>query len=154
MPYYCLYSPLPGKIMKTEKILLSFVAIIVGLIVAGIGFYVYQSTKVIPNTKLGSVKLATPTPSLPTVLLVIDNPQDESTTDNKTVTISGKTVPGATVLVSTPTGDQVVKPSSEGNFTTSATISDGENIIHVTAIDSTGNQTEKVLTVTFTTESF
>lgn len=140
--------------MKTEKILLSFVAVIVGLIVAGIGFYIYQSTKSISPTKVNTVKVTSPTPSTPDVLLTIDTPQDESTTDNKTITISGKTLPDATVVISTPTGDQVIKASSQGNYSTSATISDGENEIHVTAIDKSGNQTEKVITVTFTTESF
>lgn len=140
--------------MKTEKILLSFVAVLIGLIVAGIGFYLYQSTKAIPSNKLNTVKLTTPTPTLPTVLLTIESPTDESTTSNKTITVSGKTQPNATILVSTPTGDQVIKPSSLGAYSTTATIIDGENDIHVTAIAPNGTQTEKVVTVTFTTESF
>ena len=140
--------------MKTEKILLSFVAVIVGLIVAGIGFYIYQSTKALPSNKVDTVKVTSPTPSAPAVLLTIDTPQDESTTNNKTVTVSGKTAPNATVVVSTDTGDQVIKPSSQGNYSTTVTIGDGENQIHVTAIDPSGNQTEKIITLTFTTQSF
>jgi len=38
--------------MKIEKLLLSFFAILVGLVVAGIGFYFYQSTKVIPQAEV------------------------------------------------------------------------------------------------------
>ena len=140
--------------MKTEKILLSFVAVIVGLIVAGIGFYIYQGTKAIPSNKVDTVKVTSPTPSVPAVLLTIDTPQDESTTNNKTLTVAGKTAPDATVVVSTDTGDQVIKPSSQGNYSTTVTIGDDENQIHVTAIDKSGNQTERVITVTFTTESF
>lgn len=140
--------------MKIERILLSFIAVLVGLIVAGVGFYIYQSTKTIPANKLGTVQLATPTPTIATVLLTVDSPQDESVTDNKTITVSGKTDAQATVVVSTPTGDQIIKPSSQGNYSTSATISDGENIIHVTAIDPSGAQAEKIITVTFSTQSF
>ena len=140
--------------MKTEKILLSFVAVLVGLIVAGIGFYIYQSTKAIPGNKLGNVQLATPTPTLTAVLLTVESPSDESTTGNKTITVSGKTQANATILVSTPTGDQVIKPSSQGAYSTTATITGGENDIHVIAIAPNGTQTEKVVTVTFTTESF
>lgn len=140
--------------MKTEKILLSFVAVLIGLIVAGIGFYIYQTTKALPSKNATGVSLATPTPTLPTVLLTIDTPQDESTTDNKTITISGKTDSKAILVVSTPTGDQVIKPSSVGNYSTTATITSGENDIHVTAIDPNGTSIEKIITVTFTTESF
>lgn len=140
--------------MKTEKILLSFVAVLIGLIVAGIGFYIYQSTKAIPSNKLNTVKLATPTPSLPTVLLTVESPADESTSESKTITVSGKTQANATILVSTPTGDQVIKPSSEGAYSTTATITDGENTIDVIAIAPNGTQTERVITVTYTTESF
>lgn len=140
--------------MKTEKVLLSFVAVVVGLIVAGIGFYIYQSTKALPATKLGTVKLASPTPTPPSVFLTVDTPQNESTTENKTVTVSGKTASDATVLVSTATGDQVLKPSSQGNYSTTVTIGDGENQIHVTAIGPAGTQSDKIITITFTSESF
>jgi len=140
--------------MKTEKILLSFVAVLIGLIVAGVGFYIYQSTKALPSKNVTGVSLATPTPTPPVILLTIESPQDESTTDNKTITISGRTNPNATLIVTTPTGDQVIKPSSQGNYSTTATIISGENDIHVTAIDPSGNQTEKVITITFTTENF
>ena len=140
--------------MKTEKILLSFVAVIIGLIVAGVGFYIYQSTKVIPQSKVNTISLATPTPTPPVILLVINTPQDESTTSNKTITVSGKTNPDNTILISTPTGDQVIKPSSQGDFSTTATISSGENVIYVTAVAPNGSQSEKMLTVTYTTESF
>lgn len=140
--------------MKTEKVLLSFVAVVVGLIVAGIGFYIYQSTKAIPSTKLGTVKLASPTPTPPSVFLTVDTPQNESTTNNKTVIVSGKTAPDATVIVSTATSDQILKPSTQGNYSTTTTIGDDENQIHVTAIGPAGTQADKVITVTFTTESF
>lgn len=140
--------------MKTEKILLSFVAVLIGLIVAGVAFYFYQSTKVLNGKNIGTVQLATPTPTPPTIILTIDTPQDESTTDNKTLTLSGKTNPTATLVVSTPTGDLVIKPSSVGNYSTTITIGSGENDIRVTAIDPSGNQVEKVITVTFTTENF
>lgn len=140
--------------MKTEKILLSFVAVVIGLIVAGVGFYIFQSTKIIPQNKLNTVKLAQPTPTPPTVLLTVDTPQDESTTSNKTLTVSGKTDANNTLIVSTPTGDQVIKPSSQGTYSTSATITDGENEIYITAIAPNGTQTQKIITVTYTTESF
>jgi len=140
--------------MKTEKILLSFVAIIIGLIVAGIGFYLYQSTKAISPTKLGTVKIVPPTPTPPSVYLTIDTPQNESTTSNKTVAITGRTNSNATVVVSTFTADQVIVPTSEGNFSTTVLIGNGENEIHVTSISPSGTQAEKIVTLTYTTENF
>ncbi|SRR5260221_193486 len=140
--------------MKTEKILLSFVAVVVGLIVAGLGFYLYQSTRAIPSTKLGTVKITPPTPTPQSVFLSVDTPADESTTDNKTVTLSGRTIPHATVIISTPTNDQVISPSSLGNFSTTITIGNGENEIYVTSISPAGTETQKIVTITYTTESF
>ncbi|HET9947005.1 MAG TPA: hypothetical protein VFQ63_02985 [Patescibacteria group bacterium] len=140
--------------MKTEKILLSFVAVVVGLIVAGVGFYFYQSTKVLPPGKLASVKVNPPTPTLPPVYLSIDSPQDESVTSNKTVTVSGKTVPDATIVVSTDTADQVITPSTTGTFSTTVTIGSGENEIHILSIGANGLETQKTITVSYTTDNF
>ncbi len=129
-------------------------AVIVGLIVAGIGFYIYQTTKAIPPTKLGTVKISPPTPTPPAVILAVTSPIDESITANKTITISGKTNPTATILISTPTADQVIKPSSQGDFSTTATIGDGANLIRIIAIGPSGNQSEKDITITYSTENF
>lgn len=141
--------------MKTEKIILSFIAIFIGLLAAGIIFFLYQTTKVIPPNKIKNIVFQNPTPT-PTnsVVLTLDNPKDEDVVDKKLITVSGKTSPSATVVISTNAADDVVTPSSTGAFSTTVTINDGQNQIEVVAIDANGTETHVIKTVTFSTETF
>lgn len=140
--------------MKIEKLLLAFFAILGGLLVAGIAFYFYQSTKAIPANEIKTVRVNPPTPTTAPVLLAVDSPQDTSVTDSKTVTISGRTDPKATVIISTDASDQVITPASTGSFSTTVTVDNGENNIHILAIGPQGQEMEKVITVTYSTEDF
>lgn len=144
--------------MKLEKFVLSIIGIFFGLLVAGSAFYFYQRiTNHSPSTKkvisVNTEKGPTPSPT-PSFFVNIDNPKDESVTDNKTVTVSGKTIPTATIIVSTGISDQVITPSSEGDFSTTATIDTDENQIIVTAIAPSGEEVKKTVTVTYSTQDF
>lgn len=144
--------------MKAEKIILSFVAIIVGLAAAGIAFYLYQMTKTIPpsqNRALSVKAQITPTPTPNTQnFLTIENPKDESVTDSKVIPVSGKTDPGATIIVSSENGDQVITPTADGSFTLKSIIDNGTNIIQITAVFTNGEEKKITRTVTYSTESF
>src|SRR5271166_4703573 len=102
--------------MKAEKVILSFVAVMVGLIAAGVAFYLYQMTKTLPPSKtqtLSIKKQVTPSPTPDNQdFLTVDEPKDQSVTTDKTITISGKTIPKSTIIVSTENDDQVVSPAS------------------------------------------
>lgn len=144
--------------MKTERIVLSFIAVLIGVIVAGIGFYFYQSTKTISPQKLKSITLSpqsspTPTP-LPPIYLTLDAPTDEGVVDTQTITVAGKTVPNAIVLISTKSTDDVITPSATGAFTTTETIDTGVNTIEITAIAPDGEESKTTRTVTYSTETF
>lgn len=141
--------------MKQERIILSFVGILIGLVFAGIGFFLYQSTKVIPQGTKDTItkQQVTPTPA-PQGFLTLSQPADESLASSRTITVSGKTDPAATVVVLTGSDQQVVNPSSQGDFSTTVTISSGENILDVIAISPTG-QTQRIeRTVSYTTADF
>jgi hypothetical protein len=143
--------------MKLEKLILSVIGIFFGLLVAGSAFYFYQrvtnhpTNKKVIGTNIKKLPTATPTPSF---FLNIDNPKDESVTDNKTVKISGKTIPTATIIISTDTADQVITPSNQGDFSTTATIDTDENEITMTAIAPSGEEVKKTVTVTYSTAEF
>ena len=144
--------------MKTEKIMLSFIAVLVGLLVAGVVFYFYRSTKVISPvmTKKTTAK-SSPTPKPTKTLgnsISLDQPQDGSVIAQKSVVVSGKTAPDATVIISTSIADQTVKPSANGNFSTTIAIDTGTNLVYVTAILANGSEITKTVTVTYNTESF
>jgi hypothetical protein len=141
--------------MKTEKIVISFIAIFVGIIVAGIAFYIYQSTKIVPSSQTKTVAITPPTPTpKATIYLSLSAPQDGQVFDKKIITVSGKTVPGSLVIISTDVSDQVVSPTTVGDFSADLTIGDAGNLVSITAIAPNGEQITQTRTVTFSTESF
>ncbi len=144
--------------MKAEKVILSFVAVFVGLVAAGVAFYLYQSTKVIPTdqTKPSATQVAVqPTKApAPSDVFTVDSPQDEQVFDKKLVSIKGTTVKGATITVSTDDTDQVVQPADNGNYTLTQTIPNGTSIIEFNVIFPDGTEKKIDRTVTFSTEKF
>jgi hypothetical protein len=141
--------------MKTEKVVLSFIAVLLGLVVAGIAYFVYQSTKSIPSSKIPTITIAQPSPTpQSSVILSVDQPTDNAVVTSRTLTINGKTNPDATIILTTSSDDQIVTPASNGNYSVTTTIASGENQILVTAIGSNGEETSKKITITYSTEDF
>lgn len=144
--------------MRAEKIILSLVAVVVGLIAAGVAFYLYQMTKTLPPSKSQNITVQTqitpsPTPNVQN-FLAVENPKDESVTSTKTITISGKTEPDATIIISTENTDQVVNAAANGEFTLTTNVGSGTNVIQITAIFANGEEKKVTRTVTYSTESF
>lgn len=143
--------------MKTEKVVLSFIAVAIGILVAGVAFYLYQATKTIPSTQQSKVvakQTPTPTPQKSVALLTVDSPKDEEVVETKKITVSGKTIPDATVIVTSDLDEQILTPAQNGNFSGSITIDDGENKIVFTAITKGGQESTIIRVVTYSTESF
>lgn len=140
--------------MKKEKVVISFFAVLIGIIAAGIAFYFYQSTKTLsPQTRPVALTSPTPTPQAG-IFLSVDTPLDESVTDKKTITITGKTEPDAIVVISIDSADEVITPTRTGGFSTTSTITDGTNRIEITAIAPNGEEATIVRTVSFSAEEF
>lgn len=141
--------------MKKEKAVLSFIAIFIGLVVAGIAFYVYQLTKTLPPQKTRTEAIQTPTKTPKSAMfLSISEPNDEIVATGKVIKITGKTDGNAVVVIATKLNQEVVKPTSEGDFSTTVNIDDGVNLIKITAIASDGQQQTISRTVSYTTEDF
>ncbi len=141
--------------MKAERIILSFVAVLIGLAVAGIAFYLYQMTKTVDTVspKHDTLTVATPTIDANNYLTLL-SPRDESVTDKKTISVSGSTAADAILVVSTETNEQVVKPALNGNFTLTESIDEGYNLIQITAIFPNGEEKTILRTISYTNESF
>lgn len=143
--------------MKSERFILSFIALLIGLLVAGGAFYLYQSMKALPSPKdvltVKPVK-SSPTPDTSGDFITVETPADEAVVDRKIITIAGKTLPDTTIIVSSDTEDQVIKPASNGNYTLTQTIGDGVNILQITAIFPDGSEKKISRTITYSTESF
>jgi hypothetical protein len=141
--------------MKKEKIILSFVAIFFGLLVAGIGFYFYQVTKTVPNIAIKNIPIMSPTPTgTPAISLTLDSPRDEEVVNSKILTVSGKTQSNAVITVITNSAEDVITPSADGSFSTTVNLNDGQNILEVIAIAPNGESASSRKTVTYSLEEF
>ena len=144
--------------MKAERVILSFVAVVIGLIAAGAAFYFYQLTKVVPSNQAKPLGVSTKISPIPTPdnsnLLTVDSPKDEEVFDKKVIKITGKTRSDAAIIVTAENTDQVVKPASNGSFSITQTILDDTTIIHITAVFPNGEEKTITRTVTFSTENF
>ncbi len=141
--------------MKAERLILSLVAIFVGLLVAGGAFYVYQMTKTLPPQKTKALTILAPTPTPDTGnFFVLDSPKDEEVFTKKTITISGKTLPDATIIISSELGDDVIKPASNGSFSATHTIGADSNLLSVTSVFPNGEEQTILRTVNFSSEDF
>jgi len=141
--------------MKAERLILSLIAIFVGLLVAGGAFYIFQLTKQVPGgaSSITVKARATPTPSS-TNYLVIDSPADESISKVKTITIAGKVVPNSTLIISNGVTDQVVNPSSSGNFSVTSSLDEDTTLFYITAIFPDGEEKTLTRTLSFVSEEF
>lgn len=72
--------------------------------------------------------------------LEINNPDDNLLTFDKNLTISGKSAPKATIIVSTQTLDSGLEANIKGDFLKIIPLTVGLNKITITAFDSQGNQ--------------
>ncbi|MDP3940920.1 MAG: hypothetical protein Q8Q49_01280 [bacterium] len=143
--------------MKAERVILSFIALLIGLGVAGGVFYLYQSSKTVqtPGKKpLPTVVLPSPTPDETKGILVVEKPKDEDVTTDNTVTVSGKTESDAIVIISSASDEQVASPTATGSFTVTLSLDDGENLIHILAKFSDGTEKKEDRTVTVSSENF
>lgn len=140
--------------MTKEKIILAFVAILIGLLAATGIFYLYQKTKVLSPEKQKTVSVIPTTTPRPLVLLTLDEPKDENIYDNRVVKVSGKTDSDALIIVLTNSDQQVLNPTATGDFSTTVTIGSGANFIQVTAVGKNGDTNTIERTVSYSTESF
>ena len=123
---------------------------------AGIAFYFYQMTKTIDESEQTASKFVespSPTPD-GNLYLSVQEPKNEDVVSNKTIKVSGKTLAEATVIISTENDDAIVKPAKNGDFNTTQTITDGANVIRITAIFPNGEERTELRTITYSTENF
>jgi hypothetical protein len=141
--------------MKKEKLILSFIATLFGLLVAGIAFYLFQAAKTVPDTTAKTISFASPTPtSAPSISLTLDRPKDEDVVDNKVLVVSGKTRSNAVIVVITDSSEDVITPSANGNFSTTVNLDEGQNILEVISIAPNGESVTSKKTVTYSLEEF
>src|SRR3989344_5804975 len=128
--------------MKTERVLLSVLAVVLGLLVAGIVFFLYENTRNTPQEEAKIISPASPTPpSKSSVFLTVDKPKDEEVAEE-------------IVIVLTNNDEQVLTPTGNGDFSTTTTLEENQNFIETTAIAPNGESVHVLRVVTYSTEEF
>lgn len=149
------YRIIKSLLMKTEKLILSFIATIFGLLVAGIVFYIFQATKTITPNNTKTIAFTSPTPTpVPSVFLTVDRPKDEEVVNSKILVVSGKTTANAVVIVITDSSEDVITPSTSGDFSTTVNLSEDQNVLEIIAIAPNGESIRVKKTVTYSQEEF
>lgn len=141
--------------MRKEKIILSFIAATIGILFALGIFFFYQSTKTLRDSQIKKITIESPTPN-PTqgLFLNITSPKDEEVVSSQNIKISGKTMPNAKIVIISDSLEEAATADKDGNFSTTITLSDDENILQITAISQNGETVKAQRTVTYTSESF
>jgi hypothetical protein len=141
--------------MKTEKLVLSFIATVVGLLVAGLAFYLFQATKTFTPGNTKTVSFTTPiaTP-IPSIFLTVDRPKDEEVVNSKILVVGGKTTSNAVVIIITETSEDVMEPSENGDFSTTVNLDEGQNVLEIISIAPNGESIRIKKTVTYSQEEF
>ena len=141
--------------MKAEKLILSFIATLLGLLIAGLAFYAFQATKTTISNNTKTISFVSPTPaSIPSVFLTVDRPKDEEVVNSKVEIVSGKTVGNAVVIVITETSEDIITPTNNGKFSTTVNLDDGQNVLEIIAIAPNGESIRIKRTVTYSQEEF
>jgi len=140
-----------------EKIIIVFLATIIGLVLTAGIYYIYQTTQT-PAIKRENTTLAAntvPTPSIEEEtndILSISKPNDEEIFDRRTIQVKGRTTPNSIVVVSSGQEDVVAASNDQGEFELSLEIATGVNTIITRVIGENGDAAFDERVVTYTTE--
>lgn len=126
--------------MDKEKI----ITIVIGLVVGGIlaGAY-FMSGKFMPTSQKSKQDVFIPkkteisTPSA-MIALALDKPDDQSTTTESLIGVSGKTAPGNQVVIFANADEKIASAGADGKFMAEIKLEDGANSISVTALNPDG----------------
>ena len=151
--------------MNKDAILASIIGFGIGLMITGailVGPSILPMLKKIHfNFNTSSAKSSTtkiiPSPGSKTSVtddqtFTIDMPADEAIVNNTPLTVSGKVIKGATVVVDSTEDESVIIASESSSYQTQVELKEGKNDISVTSLGSSNNTT-KHITVYYTPKS-
>jgi len=84
--------------------------------------------------------------------LNLSSPENNSLLFDPDILIQGATSPGATIIISLDSEDLALEASSNGNFSTTITLSEGVNELLITSFDKDGNSKTESRTIYYSKE--
>lgn len=136
------------KFPSKRFILSQIILLIIGLSFIA-GFYFISNTQ----QKTKDLFSRGPVTSAPkSLVLTLDQPEDDSLTFAPSVVVSGKTAPRANVLISTEINDLVIQSKQDGSFSTVLNLDNDVNTITAVVFDSAGDSRSASRTVYYSKE--
>jgi hypothetical protein len=150
--------------MKKEVILAISIGFALGLVIT---FGIWTANKSLANINNGDnpkpeiqsitassdkqIPTVSPIANNSAVTLTLTSPEDEAFTSTNTITVSGKTTPSATVVLTYEGEEQILQADLAGNFSTTVNLIAGYNQITATSFDKSGQSSSQSITVTYST---
>lgn len=140
--------------MNKDALLATLIGFGIGLLITGMLLVGPSLAKGLPKFSLPTISLpkpkppqakTSPTPTPATFQLTIDSPLADAIEQKAEALVSGKTSPGATVVVAGPLDETVVVVKEDGTYAGKVKLTEGKNEIVVTSYLKTE---VKALTVT------
>jgi hypothetical protein len=138
--------------MKKELFLAILIGLVVGLVIV---FGVYRTRTVFTPKNDNPILTESPSPEASADILsnlVIHSPLNESIQNKEEVTIAGSTNNNEFVVIMINEEEFVTTSDESGNFSISAILEPGSNIIEINSITEDGKITTEELTVIYTTQ--
>ncbi len=141
---------LTKKIPTKSFVLSQILILLIGLAFLGGIYYVLN---VQYQTQLTDPFANGPVTTLPkTLVLTLDQPDDDNLSFDSSVVISGQTAPHKDVLIYTDTQNVVISSKSDGSFSTVLNLDVGVNNITVAVFDNNGESKNLQRTVYYSKE--
>jgi len=144
--------------VKKELGIAILIGVILGFTITGLlwaqrrGRITPSSTETAPEEETSEKEpTATPTPTVKLIPLEIEEPENETISQTEKLTIRGKSLANAIIVIIWEEGEDMLVADDEGRFETEISLIGGENIIDISAYDDEGNSASKTLTVTYST---
>jgi len=140
--------------MKKEVLLAIIIGFALGLVIT---FGIWTANKALKQTapqEEASVQTDSPEPiptSPPALSLTINEPEDNSISEEDEIEISGETAPGSTVALLYESDEIIIEADEKGLFTATIPLEGGSNEIEIISFDQEGNEVSQTLTVVYTT---
>jgi len=140
--------------MKKEILLSIIIGLCLGLLIT---FGLYSAKKAIkiqkeilsPQVESEINRNQQPANTFQTLSLI--SPLDQSISSEPKTTLSGTSSPLSWVIILTEKGEAVIRADEKGGFETEVQLISGENEIQIKAITDRGEESEKIITVVYST---
>lgn len=132
-------------------------AILIGFVLGGVGAVAATNLPNIFQEKTSSITPSlSPTPTATEVVdktqLTIDQPKDQSISENKTVDLVARAYLSKFLLLESNEEAKLIEATTDGTFRTKINLTEGANEIYISAYDDKGDVSAKQLTIFYTSE--